>query len=115
MAATMPSRRAFLRAGIAGGLGAGCLFYGDPLRAAIQIGRASFNVRDFGAVGDGRAIDTPAVNRAIDAAAAAGGGTVWFPPGHYLCYTIRLKSHVTLAIDAGATVVAADQPPSGRP
>ena len=42
---------------------------------------ATFNVRQFGATGDGRTVDTPAVNRAIDAVAAAGGGMLIFPAG----------------------------------
>lgn len=59
-------------------------------------GAAGFNVRQFGAKGDGSAIDSPAVNPAIDAAATAGGGTVIFPAGVYLSYSIRLKSKVGL-------------------
>jgi polygalacturonase len=73
----------------------------------------AFDVRTFGAVGDGKTIDTPAVNRAIEAAAAAGGGTVHFPAGVYACYTIRLKSHVSLHLDAGATILAASVPDEG--
>jgi len=72
-----------------------------------------YNVRDHGAVGDGKTLDTAAVNRAIDAASAAGGGTVVFPAGSYLCYSIRLKSNIALLIDHGATIIAADQPPAG--
>jgi len=68
---------------------------------------SEYNVRTFGAKGDGKALDTDAVNRAIDAAAAAGGGTVWFPAGSYLCFSIHLKSHVALYLDEGATIVAA--------
>jgi len=60
-------------------------------------------------------LDTAAVNKAIEAAAAAGGGTVAFPAGNYLCYTIRLKSNVSLFIDQGATIIAADQPQAGQP
>ena len=67
-----------------------------------------YSVRAYGARGDGRTVDTPAVNRAIDAAAAAGGGTVHFPAGTYLCFSIRLKSNVALHLDAGATILAAD-------
>ena len=48
----------------------------------------SFDVRRFGATGDGNTIDTATVNQAIDAAAAAGGGTVRFPRGTYACYSI---------------------------
>ncbi len=67
-----------------------------------------YDVRAFGAAGDGKAIDSAAINRAIDAAASAGGGTVFFRAGNYLCYSIRLKSKVTIYLDAGATIVAAD-------
>ncbi len=65
-----------------------------------------FDVRDHGATGNGSAIDGPAINQAIDAAHAAGGGIVLLPPGRYLSFSIRLRSRVTLAIDEGATLVA---------
>ena len=68
----------------------------------------AFNVRDFGAKGDGKTVDSPAVNKAIDAAANAGGGTVYFPAGVYVCFSIRLKNNITLNLDNGATVFAAD-------
>jgi polygalacturonase len=67
-----------------------------------------FNVRSFGAKGDGVAIDSPAINRTIEAAAAAGGGTVRFPAGSYLSFSIHLKSNITLFLDQGAIIVAAD-------
>ncbi|HWL15966.1 MAG TPA: glycoside hydrolase family 28 protein [Opitutus sp.] len=73
-----------------------------------------FSVKAFGATGDGVTLDTEAVNRAIEAAAAAGGGTVEFPAGNYLCYTIRLKSHIELRLAAGATIIAADPPKPGE-
>ncbi|MFJ8780999.1 MULTISPECIES: glycosyl hydrolase family 28 protein [unclassified Streptomyces] len=65
-----------------------------------------FDVRDYGAKGDGSANDTPAVNKAITAASsAAGGGVVRFPPGDYKAKnTIHMKSHVTLRLDKGATL-----------
>lgn len=69
---------------------------------------AEFNIRDYGAIGDGVSLDSPAINAAIEAAAAAGGGTVRFPAGKYLSLSIRLKSHLTLQLDAGAVLVAAD-------
>src|SRR6202522_807177 len=69
-----------------------------------------FDIRTYGAVGDGKTVDTPAINKAIEAAAAAGGGTVLFPAGTWLCFSIRLKSLVTLYLDQGATVLAADSP-----
>jgi polygalacturonase len=72
-----------------------------------------YPVRRFGAVGDGTTIDTAAVNKAIDAAAAAGGGVVHFPAGTYACYSIHLKSDVTLYLDQGATILAAPTPADG--
>ncbi len=66
------------------------------------------NVRGFGARGDGKTLDTVAINRAIDAASRSGGGTVYFPPGTYLSFSIRLKSNITLYLDNGATILAAD-------
>jgi polygalacturonase len=67
-----------------------------------------FDVRTFGATGDGTTIDSDAINRAIGAAAAAGGGTVVFPAGTYASHSIRLKSHVGLFLDQGAVLLAAD-------
>jgi polygalacturonase len=60
-----------------------------------------------GAKGDGKTVDTAAINRAIEEAASA-GGTVYFPAGNYLCYSIHLKSKVALYLEQGATIVAAD-------
>jgi polygalacturonase len=74
-----------------------------------------YDVRAYGATGDGKTLDTDAVNKAIDAAAAAGGGTVLFPTGTYLCYSIRLKSNIELNLARGATILAADQPAQGQP
>ena len=70
-----------------------------------------FNVRAFGATGDGKTLDTDAINKAIEAAAAAGGGTVQFPAGTYLSFSIRLKSHITLHLDQGCVIVAAAEAP----
>src|SRR5258707_1007888 len=67
-----------------------------------------FDVKSFGAKGDGKAVDSPAINRAIDAAAATGGGTVFFSAGTYRCFSIHLKSNVALYLDQGATILAAD-------
>ena len=66
-----------------------------------------FNVRDFGAQGDSAALDGAAINRAIAAAAKAGGGTVYFPAGTYRSYSIRLLSRISLYLDQGATLLAA--------
>lgn len=67
-----------------------------------------YSVRAFGAKGDGKALDTEAINRAIDAASAKGGGTVYFPAGIYLSFSIRLKSNITIYLDNGSTILAAD-------
>jgi polygalacturonase len=74
---------------------------------------AGYDVRSFGATGDGKTVDTPSVNRAIEIAAAAGGGTVRFPAGSYLCCSIHLKSNVALLLESGATILAADTPMEG--
>lgn len=74
----------------------------------------AFNVRTYGATGDGKTVDTPAINKAIEAVAAAGGGTLLFPAGTYVCFTIRLKSYVNLYLSHGTTILAADSPKSSE-
>jgi len=76
--------------------------------AQVPAQPAVFNVRTYGAAGDGRTLDTAAINGAIAAAAAAGGGTVVFPPGSYLSASIHLQSNITLYIEAAATILAVD-------
>jgi len=71
---------------------------------------ALFDVRTYGATGDGKTVDTPAINKAIEAAAAAGGGTVIFPAGNYICFSIRLKSNVGLFLSQGSIITAAESP-----
>ena len=73
-----------------------------------------FDVRKYGATGDGKTLDTDAVNRAIDAAAAAGGGLVRLQAGTYLCFSIHLKSQVHLYLEQGCTILAADSPLPGQ-
>jgi len=68
-----------------------------------------YDVRSFGATGDGKTLDSPAINKAIEACAQAGGGTVLLPAGTYLSGSIRLKSNIHLLIDAGATLLGAPQ------
>ena len=58
-----------------------------------------FNVKSYGAVGDGIILETDAINNAIIAASKAGGGTVYFPKGSYLSFSIRLRSNITLFIE----------------
>lgn len=93
------------------GLGAGGRVHTVSLKVRpVQEVPLDFNVRDFGATGDGETLDTPSINKAIAAAAVIGGGTVHLPAGTYLCYSIRLKSHVRLQFANGAVVLAADPP-----
>src|SRR5580692_10315511 len=75
---------------------------------ALASGRDVYDVTAFGARGDGKAFDTAAINQAITAAAAAGGGTVNFPAGTYLSYSIRLKSNVGLHLGNGCVLLAAE-------
>jgi hypothetical protein len=96
-----PSRRALLR-------GAGLLsvpwLVSWPLPGWSEPARS---VRDHGARGDGKIKDTAAIQAAIDAAAP--GGVVFFPPGDYLSGTLKLRSHLVLRLDAGATLIASPE------
>jgi polygalacturonase len=78
--------------------------------AAGPAAPTAFNVRSYGAIGGGKTNDAPAINRAIDAANAAGGSTVYFPAGKYLSGSIHLKSNVGLYLDHGAVIQASDDP-----
>jgi hypothetical protein len=71
----------------------------------LRVSPGLFNIRAYGAKGDGTESDTLPIQRAIDAAGAAGGGQVLFPPGRYLSGTIHLRSRVTLQFDAGARLI----------
>lgn len=73
------------------------------------LAKTEFNVRDHGAIGDGKNLDHTAINKAIEAAVAAGGGTVVLPAGTYLCGSIRLKSNIRLHLEVGAVILAAPQ------
>ena len=66
-----------------------------------------YNVKYYGAKGDGKALDHVAINKAIEAANKVGGGQVVLPAGIYLCGSIRLKSNVDLHLMAGAKILAA--------
>jgi hypothetical protein len=111
-------------------VGAGLL--GGKATAAIQTNAAKgindpsahfYNLRDYGAKGDGTTLDTAAFNTAIAACAAVGGGQVLVPPGQYLTGTIRLKSNITLLLEAGAEIIGTPDltqyepftPPKGNP
>lgn len=68
-------------------------------------GASIFNIRDYGAVGNGEVIETEALQKTIDACHTAGGGTVRVPSGDFVIGTITLKSHVTLSLDHGAQLL----------
>jgi polygalacturonase len=78
-----------------------------PIRLQAQ-NSSFYNIKNYGAKGDGKTLDTEPINKAIEAAAAAGGGTVYFPAGKFLSYSIHLKSHVALYLDQGCVLQAAD-------
>jgi len=83
-----------------------CIAIVTSANLQAQRQKAFYNIKDFGAKGDGVAINSVAINEAIDAAAAEGGGTVYFPAGKYLSGSIHLKSNICLYIDQGATLIA---------
>ena len=71
---------------------------------------AVFNVREYGATGTQQDTAQAAIQQAIDACAAAGGGVVCFPPGAYTSGTLHLRSHVRLFVEAGATIYSSKEP-----
>ena len=94
------------------------IYHGAILAAALLLSfifpawglpRADYNVRDYGAIGDGATMDTAALQKAIEACHAGGGGTVWFPAGVYRSGGLILKDHVTLYLDNGAVLLGSDK------
>jgi polygalacturonase len=83
----------------------GLVLASDPNVLAQTTSR--YDVRSYGATGNGRTLDTTAVQRAIDGAAKDGGGIVHFPAGSYLSFSLRLRSQVTLEFAPGSTLLAA--------
>ena len=75
--------------------------------SAIADNLNGYNVRSFGAVGDGKNLDSPAINTAIESAFANGGGKIIVPAGIYLCGSIHLKSNIELHLLPGAIIKAA--------
>lgn len=110
------ARRDFLKlAGLAGGgltlasLGPARAAGTDPLSSAATVtpvlGHHWVNVREHGVEAGGQTKNTVALNRLIQAIGAAGGGTLYFPPGLYRTGALHLVSDLTLWLDAGATLV----------
>lgn len=71
---------------------------------------STFNVRDYGATGRKDENAQAAIQAAIDACGAAGGGMVYLPPGEYTSGTLFMRSHVRLHIEAGATLYSSKTP-----
>ncbi len=99
-----PSARGKLLSGLLLLMMAGC----GPRRLAAGV--AVFNVRDYGATGAMADDARPAIQKAIDACAAAGGGEVYLPAGEYTSGTLKLRSHVRFYIEAGATLYGSQDP-----
>ncbi len=107
----------------------GCYWVGALLAATLLAatawvqGAVVVSVTEHGAKGDGKTLDRTALNRAVEACAGAGSGQVRVPPGRYLTGTVRLRSGITLMLDAGAVLVGTPDleqyesyaPPESRP
>ena len=105
------------------GLRRWCVVLALTLPNVARCASGVFNVRDYGAVGNGEALDTAAINKAIEACSVAGGGQVLLPAGKYLSGTVHLKSDITLLLDAGCRIIGTPDleqyqnftPPEGTP
>jgi hypothetical protein len=80
------------------------LVFGVSSANSAEKASSVFDVRQYGAAGDGKTLDTAAINKAIQACNEAGGGTVQFTPGEYVTGTFIMRSHVTLNLEAGAVI-----------
>jgi polygalacturonase len=103
------ARRGFLKKASAGLAGSAWIAtsegaFGSP----GEPGKVFYDVTAFGAQGDGKSLDSPAINKAIEAAAAAGGGTIVFPAGTYRSYSLHLRSHIALYLGPGCILLASD-------
>lgn len=81
-----------------------------PSSCALFAATGSFNVLDYGAVRDGRTLDTAAFARAVEACAQAGGGTIVVPAGRYLTGSVELRANMTLQLEAGSEVLYSPNP-----
>ncbi len=76
-----------------------------------QTNMGIYNIKDFGAAGDGITLNSKAINKAVDEAASKGGGDVIFPAGKYLSGAIHLKSNIHLILQQGCELIATDENP----
>lgn len=97
------SRRKWLGVFTTAAIGAGVL---NTSKASAAITKQdSFNIKDYGAIGDGKTLNTKAIQKVIDACHQQNGGTVIIPAGIFICSTLELKSNVTLHVTAGGTLL----------
>jgi polygalacturonase len=78
--------------------------------AKPESGARVFEVRAYGAKGDGKTLDTTAIQQALDDCGRAGGGVVHLNAGTYLSKPLELRTRTTMHLDAGATLLATDEP-----
>ena len=76
-----------------------------------QTNNGTYNIKDFGAVGDGITLNSSAINKAIETAAAKGGGNIIFPAGNYLSGVIHLKNNIHLILQQGCVLIATNENP----
>jgi polygalacturonase len=69
---------------------------------------AVFNIKDYGATGDGHTLDTKGINKAVEACVKAGGGTVLVQAGVFVTGTFRLYSNINLLLSPGAVIMASE-------
>ena len=69
---------------------------------------STFNVREHGAIGDGQALDSPAIQSAIDLCAEQGGGTIYLPAGQYLTGSLFLRNNISIHLDSGAVILGSE-------
>src|SRR5437879_6559893 len=102
------SRRRWLAATPAAALTPALLEAQSAAPAPAGSGIRTYNITEFGANGDGKTLDTQAVQSAIDACNRDQGGTVLVPAGVFVIGTVEMKSNVTLHIAAGGKLLGSD-------
>lgn len=85
-------------------------FFALAVISAIAAPPAAYNALDHGLVPDGTTKNTAAIAKVIAGIKAAGGGTLYFPPGRYLTGSVHLESNLTLHLEAGATLLYSGDP-----
>jgi polygalacturonase len=88
----------------------GCASGWQPEVAAPSIQSNSFSIMDYGAIGDGKTMNTKAFQSAVNACVKAGGGTVSVPAGKFLTASFSLGSNVNLNLQKDATILFSDNP-----